>query len=69
VEDALAHHGKPEFFKTAQGSRLPGEAFTALLLGSEIAIRMDNKEVGGTTCLSRGGSSRLSPLSHAMKNM
>jgi putative transposase len=43
VEEALAHHGKPDIFNTDQGSQFTGEAFTGLLLRNGIAISMDGK--------------------------
>ena len=43
VDEALARHGKPEIFNTDQGSQFTGEAFTGLLLRSEIAISIDGK--------------------------
>jgi putative transposase len=43
LEDALAHHGKPEIFNTDQGSQFTGAAFTGLLAGNGIAISMDGK--------------------------
>jgi putative transposase len=41
LEEALARHGRPEIFKTDQGSRFTGSAFTAVLAGNGIAISMD----------------------------
>jgi putative transposase len=43
VEDAMAHHGKPEIFNTDQGSQFTGSAFTGVLAGNGIAISMDGK--------------------------
>jgi putative transposase len=43
LEDALAHHGKPEIFNTDQGSQFTGAAFTGVLIKNEIAISMDGK--------------------------
>ena len=43
LEDALAHHGKPEIFNTDQGSQFTGAAFTGVLANNEIAISMDGK--------------------------
>ena len=31
LEDAMAHHGKPEIFNTDQGSQFTGSAFTGVL--------------------------------------
>jgi putative transposase len=41
LEDALAHHGKPEIFNTDQGAQFTGSAFTSLLARNGIAIGMD----------------------------
>jgi putative transposase len=43
LEDALAHHGKPDIFNTDQGSQFTGAAFTGALLQNGIAISMDGK--------------------------
>ena len=43
LEDAMAHHGKPEIFNTDQGSQFTGSAFTGVLANSGIAISMDGK--------------------------
>jgi putative transposase len=43
LQDALAHHGKPEIFNTDQGSQFTGAAFTGVLADSRIAISMDGK--------------------------
>jgi len=43
LEDALAHHGKPEIFNTDQGSQFTGAAFTGVLSNNRIAISMDGK--------------------------
>jgi transposase InsO family protein len=43
LEDALAHHGKPDIFNTDQGSQFTGTAFTGVLIKNEIAISMDGK--------------------------
>jgi putative transposase len=43
VEDALAHHGKPEIFNTDQGSQFTSADFTGLLLKNTIAISMDGR--------------------------
>jgi putative transposase len=43
LEDALAHHGKPEIFNTDQGSQFTGAAFTGVLIKNGIAISMDGK--------------------------
>jgi len=43
LEDALAHHGKPEIFNTDQGSQFTGAAFTGVLAKNKIAISMDGK--------------------------
>src|SRR6266545_2770440 len=43
LEDALAHHGKPDIFNTDQGSQFTGSAFTGVLAANGIAISMDGK--------------------------
>ena len=43
LEDALAHHGKPDIFNTDQGSQFTGAAFTGALAHNAIAISMDGK--------------------------
>ena len=43
LEDALAHHGKPEIVNTDQGSQFTGLAFTGVLTKQSIAISMDGK--------------------------
>jgi putative transposase len=43
LEDALAHHGKPDIFNTDQGSQFTDRAFTAVLIKNAIAISMDGK--------------------------
>jgi putative transposase len=43
LEEALAHHGRPEIFNTDQGSQLTGAAFTGVLARNDIAISMDGK--------------------------
>jgi putative transposase len=43
LEDALAHHGKPDIFNTDQGSQFTGAAFTGMLIKNAIAISMDGK--------------------------
>jgi len=43
LEDALAHHGKPDIFNTDQGSQFTGGAFTGVLIKNAIAISMDGK--------------------------
>jgi putative transposase len=43
LEDALAHHGKPDILNTDQGSQFTDSAFTAVLIKNEIAISMDGK--------------------------
>lgn len=41
VEEALAHHRKPDIFNTDQGSRFTPIDFIAVLKKAEIAISMD----------------------------
>ncbi len=43
LEDALAHHGKPNIFNTDQGSQFTGSAFTGVLANNTIAISTDGK--------------------------
>jgi len=43
VEEALAKHGKPEFFNTDQGSQFTSIGFTGLLRDNGVAISMDGK--------------------------
>ena len=43
LEDALARHGKPDIFKTDQGSQFTGSVFTGVLANKDIAISMDGK--------------------------
>jgi putative transposase len=43
LEDALAHHGKPDIFNTDQGSQFTGQAFTGVLADNGFAISMDGK--------------------------
>jgi putative transposase len=43
LEDALAHHGKPDIFNTDQGSQFTGSTFTGVLANNGIAISMDGK--------------------------
>ena len=43
LEDALAHHGKPEIVNTDQSSQFTGSAFTGVLTKQIIAISMDGK--------------------------
>ncbi|MBV6486911.1 MAG: IS3 family transposase ISBj3 [Pseudorhodoplanes sp.] len=43
LEDALAHHGKPDIFNTDQGLQFTGSAFTGVLASNGIAISMDGK--------------------------
>ena len=43
LQDALAHHGKPDILNTDQGSQFTGQAFTGVLADNGIAISMDGK--------------------------
>lgn len=43
LEDALAHHGRPELVNANQGSQFTGSAFTGLLADYGIAISIDRK--------------------------
>jgi putative transposase len=42
LEDALAHHGKPDIFNTDQGSQFTGAAFTGVLANNGIGAWRDN---------------------------
>jgi putative transposase len=43
LEEALAHHGRPEIVDTDQGSQFTGSAFTSVLTKQGIGISMDGK--------------------------
>jgi putative transposase len=43
LEEALAHHGRPEIVNTDQGSQFTGSAFTGVLTKQSIGISMDGK--------------------------
>jgi putative transposase len=43
LEEAIAHHGRPEIFNTDQGSQFTSHDFTSVLLKAGIAISMDGK--------------------------
>jgi putative transposase len=43
LEDALAHHGKPEIVNADQGAQFAGSVFTGILTKQSIAINMDGK--------------------------
>jgi len=43
LEEALAHHGRPDIFNTDQGSQFTSLDFLAVLKRAEIAISMDGK--------------------------
>jgi putative transposase len=43
LEEALAHHGRPEIFNTDQGSQFTSEVFTGVLTRNRVAISMDGK--------------------------
>jgi putative transposase len=43
LQEALAHHGRPENFNTDQGSQFTSTVFTDVLLKADIAISMDGK--------------------------
>jgi putative transposase len=43
LEEAVAKNGRPEIFNTDQGSQFTSEAFTGVLVKTEIAISMDGK--------------------------
>ena len=50
----MARHGKPEIFKTDQGSQFTGATFTGTPADNGIAISMDGKALGATMCSSSG---------------
>ena len=43
LEEALARHGRPEIFNTAQGAQFTSQDFTGVLLKAGLAISMDGK--------------------------
>ena len=43
LEEALAHHGRPEIFNSDQGSQFTSIDFIKVLQAAEIAISMDGK--------------------------
>jgi putative transposase len=43
LEEAIAHHGRPEIFNTDQGSQFTSHDFTGVLNKAGIAISMDGK--------------------------
>ena len=43
LEEALAHHGKPEIFNTDQGSQFTSAAFTGRLIAHGIRVSMDGR--------------------------
>ena len=43
LEEALAHHGRPEIFNSDQGSQFTSADFIKVLKAAEIAISMDGK--------------------------
>ena len=53
LEDAMAHHGKPEIFNTDQGSQFTGSAFTYSPATASPSA-WTAKALGGTTCSSSG---------------
>jgi putative transposase len=58
LEEALARYGKPSIFNTDQGSQFTSAAFTAVLHREEIAISMDGRVAGATTCPLSASSAR-----------
>ena len=52
LEDAMAHHGKPEIFNTDQGSQFTGSAFTGVLTDAGTRSAWMARARGGTTCSS-----------------
>src|SRR3989440_9978192 len=47
LEDALARHGRPEIFKTDQGSQFTGSALTRALARHRLPIRHGGKRAWG----------------------
>jgi transposase InsO family protein len=43
IEDALAHHGKPEIVNADQGAQFTGLTYTGVITKHSIAITMDGK--------------------------
>ena len=43
LEEAICRYGKPAIFNSDQGSQFTSEAFTGVLLGNDVSIRMDGK--------------------------
>ena len=43
LEDAMARHGRPEIFKTDQGSQFTSPRFTDILLDARVKISMDGR--------------------------
>ncbi len=43
LQEALAHHGKPDIFNTDQGSQFTSQAFTQVLKDADIGISMDGR--------------------------
>ena len=54
LEDAMAHHGKPEIFNTDQGSQFTGSAFTACSPTTALRSAWTARAPGGTTSSSSG---------------
>lgn len=54
LQDAIERYGCPSIFNTDQGSQFTPEAFTDVLKDKEVAISMDGKGDGSTTCSSSG---------------
>ena len=43
LEEAMACHGRPEIFKTDQGSQFTSPRFTDVLTGADVKVSMDGK--------------------------
>ena len=56
LEEALAHHGRPEIFNSDQGSQFTSAEFIKVLKNAEIAISMDGKGAQAATTSSSSGS-------------
>ena len=44
LEEALAHHGRPEIFNTDWGSQFTSDVFTGVLNKNRVAISMDGED-------------------------
>ena len=49
LEEALSQHGRPEIFKTDQGSQFTSDDFTGTLQDHKVTISMDGKRSYGAS--------------------